>query len=81
MLTEAGSASFHVKDQNLFAFALEGAEEELPVEKDNLNSDKNFSNSFYSNYDYYRQMQNYSLAIKFYLPFISHTIFSPPPEC
>ncbi len=82
LLAEAGFDSiFSDKYNTVVLIAFEGAtEEELPVEKDNLNSDKHFTEYFISNNNLYRDKKNYALLIKYNLPFVSHPIFSPPPE-
>jgi hypothetical protein len=83
LLAEAGVDTIFNKTGNaLVYFALEGtAEEELPIEKDNLNPDKQFIEKYIYNNNYFRQKQNYALSIKYNLVFVSHPIFSPPPEC
>jgi len=83
LLAEAGVDSiFNLKSNTEVFFALEGAaEEELPVEKDNSNSDKQFIEKYIYNNNYFRQKQNYALSVEYNLVFVSHPIFSPPPEC
>ena len=81
MLAEAGSASFKFKGNSFLVLAFNGAaEEEIPGEKDNLNTDKQFSDCYNSYYNFYMQIQNYSLAGNNNLPFIFQSVFSPPPN-
>jgi hypothetical protein len=83
LLAEAGIYSNVHEKENVFIYlTAEGAtEEELPVEKDNLNSDKQFAATFIFNNNYYTKNQNYALSVKYTLSIVYHPIFSPPPEC